>query len=115
MATTPSLQAPDSPASERYSAGVRRELLFSGIALACGLILMPVLIWLVGNRVLGPYTHGQEPGAGPMRLLGDFYVGLGHGSVIFWSVALGPYVLLWFVRILYALLRSAPRSSTSRG
>lgn len=117
MPTTPSPQGPDSPTGARHSAaGVRRELLFFGIALACGLILMPLLIWLVGNRVLGPYTHGQEPGAGtgPMRLLADFFVGLAHGSVIFWSVALGPYVLLWFVRVLYGFLRSTPRTSTSR-
>ena len=94
---------------------VRRELLILGIALAGGLILMPFLIWLIGNRVLGPYTHGQEPGAGgPMRLLGDFFAGLAHGSIIFWCVALGPYILIWFVRLLYGLLRSTPAASTPR-
>jgi hypothetical protein len=110
MATIPS---PQPPTSDRQPAGVRRELLIFGIALACGLILMPFLIWFVGNRVLGPYTHGPGPATGPLRLLGDFFVGLAHGSVIFWCVALGPYVLLWFVRVLYGFLRSAPRTSTS--
>ncbi|MGH8211088.1 MAG: hypothetical protein ACREU6_16130, partial [Steroidobacteraceae bacterium] len=85
-----------------------------GIALACGLILMPLLIWLIGNRVLGPYTHGTEPAGGPVELLADYFVGLAQGSVIFWCVALGPYALLWFVRAVYALLRSAPATSTSR-
>jgi hypothetical protein len=97
------------------SAILRRELLILGIALAFGLVLMPFLIWLVGNRILGPYTHGLEPAGGPLKLLGDFFVGLGHGSVIFWCVALGPYLLVTLARLLFALLRSGPVTSRSRG
>lgn len=93
---------------------VRRELLILGIALACGFVLMPFLIWLVGNRVLGPYTHGQDTtaGTGPLRLLADYFGGLTHGSLIFWCVALGPYLLLWVLRLLYGLVRSSPATST---
>jgi hypothetical protein len=107
----------DSPKSERNSGSpVKRELVIFGIAMACGLILMPFLIWLVGNRVLGPYTHGQDTtaGTGPMRLLADYFTGLAHGSLGFWCVAVGPYVLLTLARLLYAFLRSSPRTSTSR-
>jgi hypothetical protein len=94
---------------------VRRELIFSGIALVCGFVLIPLAIWAVGNRILGPYTHLQDPtaGTGPMRLLADYYDGLAHGSIIFWCVGFGPYVLLWLIRVIYGLLRRpAPAVST---
>jgi hypothetical protein len=95
---------------------VRRELIFLGIALVVGFILIPLAIWLVGNRILGPYTHGLDPTAsGPMRLLGDFYEGLTHGSVIFWCVALGPILLISLFRLFWGVIRYTPptRSSNS--
>ena len=94
---------------------VRRELIFLGIALVCGFLLIPLAIWAVGNRILGPYTHVQDPtaGTGPMRLLADYYDGLAHGSIIFWCVGFGPYVLLWLIRLIYGLLRPAPAASVS--
>ena len=66
---------------------------------------MPLLIWVIGNRVLGPYVHGADTHAGPLALLSDFYVGLAHGSFPFWLVVLGPMVIMLFVRIVLALLR----------
>jgi hypothetical protein len=94
---------------------VQRELIILGVAMACGFLLMPFLIWLVGNRVLGPYTHGQDAtaGTGPLRLLADYFTGLAHGSVIFWLVAIGPYVLLTLARLLYVYLRSTPGGSSA--
>lgn len=85
-----------------------RELLLIGAALLCGLVIMPLLIWVAGNRVLGPYTHGQNLHAGPLALLGDFFVGLAHGSAIFWVVALGPLALLLLLRLFIRLLRVLP-------
>jgi hypothetical protein len=87
---------------------LRRELIVYGVALAIGLILMPFLIWIVGNRMLGPYTHGQNLQGGPFALLGDFFVGLAHGSIVFWAVALGPALLLAFVRAVISILRATP-------
>jgi hypothetical protein len=69
---------------------LQRQLIVYGSALGCGLILMPFLIWGIGSRVLGPYTHGDNPHASPFALFGDFWVGLVHGSAVFWIVALGP-------------------------
>ena len=117
-APDPAARDPDSPTHERTPGAIlRREVLILGIGLAIGLILMPFLIWLVGNRVLGPYTHGQDAsaGTGPMRLLADYFSGLAHGSVIFWCVAVGPYVLLQFMRLLYRFLRSRPAAPTPPG
>ena len=116
MATTQPSQELD-PEAPHAAVGrrARIELLILGIALLCGFVLIPLAIWLVGNRILGPYTHGQDASnGGPMRLLGDFFAGLGHGSVIFWCVGIGPYVILSLGRLLYLFLRSQPATSTSR-
>jgi hypothetical protein len=86
----------------------RRELVIFGLALLCGLILMPFLIWFAGSRVLGPYTHGQNTHAGPFALVADFFSGLAHGWAVFWAVALGPAVLLLLIRLFVALVRALP-------
>jgi hypothetical protein len=86
----------------------RRELVIFGLALLCGLIGMPFLIWFAGSRVLGPYTHGQNGHAGPFALVADFFSGLVHGSGVFWAVALGPAVLLLLIRLFVALVRALP-------
>lgn len=87
---------------------MRRELIIYGVALLCGLLGMPLLIWFAGNRVLGPYTHAQNLHAGPFALLGDFLLGLVHGSAVFWAVALGPAVLLLLLRGMIRLIRAIP-------
>ena len=86
----------------------RRELIVAGLALAVGLLAMPFLIWVGGNRVLGPYTHGDNPRGGPWALFADYVVGLAHGSAVFWAVALGPLALLTLIRGFFALLRLVP-------
>ena len=92
----------------------RRELIFLAVALLFGLVAMPLLIWVAGNRVLGPYTHGQNPHAGPLALLADFFVGLVHGSAVFWVVALGPAALLVLLRLLVRAVRALPSASERR-
>ncbi len=86
----------------------QRELVIFGLALLCGLIGMPFLIWFAGSRVLGPYTHGQNAHAGPFALVADFFLGLVHGSGVFWAVALGPAALLLLIRLFVALMRALP-------
>src|SRR5205814_718671 len=93
----------------------RRELVIFGLALLCGLIVMPFLIWFAGSRVLGPYTHGQNAHAGPFALVADFFLGLLHGSAVFWAVALGPAVLLLLIRLFVALVRALPASGGDGG
>ncbi|HYB33458.1 MAG TPA: hypothetical protein VED45_08525 [Steroidobacteraceae bacterium] len=94
---------------------VRRELIIYGSALLCGLLLMPLLIWFAGNRVLGPYTHGPNPHAGPFALLADFFASLVHGSAVFWVVALGPAGLLLLLRLFVRLVRVLPSAAATRG
>jgi hypothetical protein len=93
---------------------LQRELIIYGVALGCGLILMPFLIWGIGSRVLGPYTHGDDPHAGPFALFGDFWVGLVHGSAVFWIVGLGPALVILLARLFLALLRVLPYAGRDR-
>jgi hypothetical protein len=88
----------------------RREVALFGGALAVGLLAVPLLIWLMGHRILGPYTHGDDPrGMGPLALYGDYFSGLAHGWLSYWTVALGPAVLLLLARLWLTLLRRLPR------
>ncbi len=84
---------------------VRREILLFGPALLFGLIVVPLLVWAVGTRILGPYTRGTEPHDRPLALMGDYFAGLAHGLPVFWLVALGPAVILLIFRVLLRLLR----------
>jgi len=88
----------------------RREIALLGGALVLGLLVIPLLIWLIGHRVLGPYTQGDDPrGMGPLALYADYFSGLAHGWLGYWTVALGPVVLLLLVRLWLNLLRRLPR------
>lgn len=106
----------DTPERAGFIARVRslsraqRELILLGALLLFGLLLMPLLIWVAGNRVLGPYTHGQNLHAGPAALLQDFFTGLVHGSAVFWGVALGPAVLILLLRLFVRGVRALPRA-----
>lgn len=89
----------------------RREAAIFGGALAFGLLVVPLLIWVVGHHTLGPYSHGDDPrGFGPGTLLADFFAGLGRGWIAFWVVALGPALLLLGLRLWLALVRHFPRA-----
>jgi hypothetical protein len=106
--TAPRREQLPPPGASYLTPRARRGLLVYGVALLVGVILMPLLVWVVGNRVLGPYTHGQNTHAGPLALLGDFLVGLLHGSAVFWGVALGPLALLLLLRLIVAVVRAIP-------
>ena len=88
----------------------RREVVLYGGAVALGLFVIPLLIWIVGHRTLGPYTHGDDPrGLGPLALYGDYFSGLAHGWLGYWAAALGPAALLLLARLWLVLLRRIPR------
>lgn len=89
---TPAIAQPRSP--------IGRELAFLLAALGAGLILVPWLIWGVGELTLGTYGHG-----GPFALWGDYLRGLLAGSPAFWIVFMGPYALLLTGRVLWRLMR----------
>lgn len=91
---------------------LRRELLVLAIAMAFGLLLLPWLIFLVGQLILGPYSAG---GAG--RFFADYFVGLAHGTLVFWIVACGPFFFVSAVRLLWSLrpARNGTEADAQRG
>ena len=84
----------------RGTRGAQRELLTLLLCLLFGLVAMPALIWVAGSWKLGPYANG-----GPWALGRDFFIALSHGSLVFWLVALGPYLAVWLLRGLRLTLR----------
>ena len=103
----------EEPRGWRGLSRLQRELIIFAAELVCGLVLVPLLIWVAGNRVLGGYTQGTNLHAGPGALLGDFFAGLGRGSSVFWLVALGPAILVTLVRAGVHLLRAGSAKDLS--
>jgi hypothetical protein len=79
---------------------LRRELLILAWSLGAGLILMPVLVYIVGLLTLGPYASG-----GWGALLVDVYKGLFRGWWAAWTLVLGPLALVYFIRGTHFLYR----------
>ena len=68
-------------------------LIFSAVAL-------PLLVWLTGRALLGPYANG-----GMFAILGDFFAMLFAGSLAAWILLLAPWVLLSALRFAAWALR----------
>lgn len=73
-----------------------KQLGIAGIALVCGLGLLPPLIYLAGTAALGAYE-----GVGIGTIYRSVFKGMADGSLAAWSVVLGPYALF----LLFQLLR----------
>jgi hypothetical protein len=84
-----------------WRADPRREALRTGVAILAGVVVVPALVWMVGNQLLGKYPNG-----GLLALWEDFFVGLAHGGVAYWLIAIGPYLFLWLLRAWMAVLRT---------
>jgi len=76
------------------------EALTLAIAMLVGLVIMPVLIFIVGSYALKSYAHG-----GLFSLFVDFYKGLVDLRPSCWIVLIGPFVFLTLFRICRHVLR----------
>jgi len=97
---TPRLTGPTTTGPRALDPRARRELILLLVLIACGLFVVPLLIWAVGEAVLGPYAGGS-----PFALLMDFFVGLKGGSPVYWSVVIGPYVFVLLLRLFWFAIR----------
>jgi hypothetical protein len=91
----------------RRLSGARRELALLGLMLAFALFVLPVLIWFAGKLTLGEYvrTPSGAPTGGPLALWVDYLGGLGSGSLGYWTVLIGPYLILTALRISRSILK----------
>jgi hypothetical protein len=64
------------------------------------LFAVPLLIWVVGQWILGPYADGSA-----FALLMDFFTGLKSGSLPYWGVVIGPYVFVLILRLFWYLIQ----------
>ena len=78
--------------------GPRREAATLTLCFLIGALLIPIAIYLLGHALLGAYTNG-----GFFSYLADFWLRLIKLTPAFWLVALGPYLALWFGRLLQRL------------
>jgi hypothetical protein len=76
------------------------EAMTLGLMVACGLILMPALIYLPGYYVLKPYANG-----GLFALYHDFIKGLIELRPSCWITLAGPFFFLSLFRIFRLILR----------
>jgi len=73
-----------------------REAVIFGTCLGVGLLVMPLLTYLAGELVLGPYAGGS---AG--QIIENEFRGLGAGALSSWIIALAPYVMVQIVRAVW--------------
>jgi hypothetical protein len=78
--------------------GARREAATLALCFLIGALLIPIAIFALGRVLLGTYTNG-----GFFSYLADFWLQLIRLTPAFWLVALGPYLALWFWRLLQRL------------
>lgn len=86
------------PPEHDWGSHLRRLL----IALGVGVLLLPLLVWLVGWTLLGPYANGSM-----LALWGDFATLLGDGSIAAWIVLLSPATLYVLGLIILHLYRGS--------
>jgi hypothetical protein len=82
----------------------KRELIWVLVALAAGLVGMPLLVYGTGLWTLGPYSRG-----GAARFLGDFLQGVARLEWQALALALPPIALVLAWRIVRAL-RAPPET-----
>ncbi len=81
----------------------RNELKFLLIGLAVGAVILPSLIWTVGNAFLGPYANGSV-----FAFWSDFIFQLISGSISAFVILLAPYTLFTLARLLLNYARARP-------
>jgi hypothetical protein len=84
---------------------LRREgLVLAGLG-GFGLLILPALIYLVGQQLLGEY----RPGATMATFYADLYSQLGAFSPWAWVLVLGPWLAIQLLRLLWLPLRRVTR------
>lgn len=84
----------DAPRGSR----LKIESLWALVGLAFGFLILPALIYGVGAQMLGRYAGGNR---GLRSFYNDFFQDLGSGQLNTWILALGPFILLLLLRLIF--------------
>lgn len=76
---------------------LRREALLLATFGGVGLLVLPAVVYLVGQELLGEY----RPGAGVADFYKDLYSQLGALSLWAWVLVLGPWLAVQLLRLLW--------------
>jgi hypothetical protein len=76
---------------------LRREAIVLAVCGGFGLLVLPALVYLVGERLLGEY----QPGATMGTFYADIYGQLATPSVWAWLLVLGPWLAILLLRLLW--------------
>lgn len=87
---------------------VKREALLFGVFGGFGLLVLPSLVFMVGQVLLGEY----RPGAGVGEFYADLYGHLAQGSPGAWLLVLGPWLVIQLLRLLWLPMRAVLRRRT---
>lgn len=83
----------------------KKELAYLIGCLAAGFLLGPMIVFFIGQGVLGPY----DDGAGLGSFYANFRQALGRGLPSAWIMFLSPYLLVQWLRLAaWPLRRVAP-------
>jgi hypothetical protein len=104
-AATDSDQTPTG--SPAWSRRLRFELIFNGILLLAGLLLLPAAIFYTGQQLLGEYA---SDGRGLLDLYASVLKDMGRGHLAAWVLCLSPLWGITLLRLLWLPLRRKPRA-----
>ncbi|MEJ2516276.1 MAG: hypothetical protein P8080_10125 [Gammaproteobacteria bacterium] len=90
---------------------LRRELIWLAVMVAFGFLVLPALIYSVGDWLLGEY----RPGAGMGTFYSDLYGAFGRGEPWAWLLLFGPYLGVMALRVLWIPLRRRRRADVPDG
>ena len=82
----------------------KTEFLLDFGLLLFGAFALPLLIYLVGQQVVGEYE-----GNGVDNLYGDIFDALANGSMATWLLVVSPFLVVLLLRVLVWLLRQRKR------
>lgn len=80
---------------------MRFEVVWASVLLAFGLFALPALIYGVGIVLLGPYGGEGNAQGGVSVFYRNFFADLAAPSIIAWSIAVGPLLVIALFRLAF--------------
>lgn len=98
------------PGSISTASHLKRELLFAALGLVLGFVLLPFLIYLIGQLIIGPYSGGTQ---GFGSFYGDLVRDLALPKPNSWFIVVGPYLMLLGLRLIFFRSSASPTDAPS--